>query len=63
MPVPEKMPQVGAHKYLVLLTIIRLGGAAIAIGHRPRAVVVPLWCRLAAGRDGDGAVWLRMSIG
>ena len=59
----EKIPQLGAHKYLIVLILVRCGAADLAVRDRRRAAGVPLLCRLAAGRSGDGAVKLHMEIG
>jgi hypothetical protein len=59
----EKVPQFGVHKYLILLTLVRWGGADLAVRDRRRAASVPHLYRWAAGRSGGGAVKLHMEIG
>ena len=63
VPASKKIPQFGAYKFLIWLTLVRYGGADLPVRHRHRAVVVPHWCRLASGRSGGGAVRLHMEIG
>ncbi len=48
VPVPEKMLQFGAHKYLIWLALVRLVAADLAVRHRLSAAGVPQWCRLEA---------------
>ena len=54
-PVPalEKIPQLGAHKYLIFLLLVRGGGADLAVRDRCSIAEAPLMYRnCAAGRPG-----------
>ena len=53
VPVPEKIPQFGAHNYLILLTLVRLGSGELPVRSRLSTAFEPLWCRLKAGRSYD----------
>ena len=63
VPATEKIPHLGAYKYLIWLTLVRCGGVGLAVRHRRSAANVPQLCRLAALQSRDGAVRLHLEIG
>ena len=48
VPASKKVPQFGPHKFLIILTLVRWGGADLAVRDRLSTAVVPLWYRIGA---------------